>query len=154
MNTENQRLLVDQVDKKMRALARMESYSFTSEGWINTLRTALHMSLRQLAMRMSVTPQNVKNLEQSEKEGSISIRKLKEIAEVLDMKLVYAFVPKAGSLRKLIEEKATQKAKEIVTRTSHTMALEDQNISNSRIKDAIREKTETIIREMPKYLWD
>jgi predicted DNA-binding mobile mystery protein A len=125
-----------------------------SEGWIFTVRKALNMTLRQLAAKMGATAQNVKKLEQREKEGSISLRKLRETADALDMKFVYAFLPKDGSLEKLIEKKASQKAKEIVGRTSHTMSLEDQKNSDERLRKAIEQKTETIARELPRYLWD
>jgi hypothetical protein len=70
------------------------------------------------------------------------------------MKFVYAFIPNDGSLEKLIERKAALKAKEIVLRTSHTMSLEDQVNSDLRLKRAIQQKTEMIVRELPKYLWD
>lgn len=154
MNIAKQRLLLDQLDKKMNSLSKMENYTFTSEGWIYTVRKALNMSLRQLALKLSVTAQNVKKLEQSEKGGSISLNKLKETAEALDMKLVYFLIPKDGSIEKLIERKAIQKAKEIVERTSHTMTLEDQENSNLRLRKAIQQKTEMIVKELPKYLWD
>jgi hypothetical protein len=45
-------------------------------------------------------------------------------------------------------------AKEIVLRTSNTMQLEDQENSKERIEKSIKNKTEEIKTEMPKYLWD
>ncbi len=154
MNTATKRLMLEQLNNKMNALSKTEIYTLAKEGWIKTIRKALNMTLRQLATKLGVTAQNVEKLERGEIEGSISLNKLKKIAEVLDMKLVYAFLPRESSLEKLIEKKAAQKAREIVMRTSHTMSLEDQEISDLRLKNAIKQKTETIVREMPKYLWD
>lgn len=154
MNTAKQKLVLEQLDKKIHALSSMEASASMSDGWIYTVRKALNMSLRQLAAKMGVTAQNVKKLEQGEKGGSISLRKLKETADALDMKFVYAFLPKDGSLEKLIEKKAAQKAKEIVGRTSHTMSLEDQKNSDQRLQKAVDQKTEMIVRELPRYLWD
>ena len=154
MNIEKKRLILEQLDNRIAALRKMEVHTIMSEGWIYTVRNALNMSLRQLAIKLGVTAQNVKKLEQSEKECSISLNKLKKTAEALDMKFVYAFIPNDGSLEKLIERKAALKAKEIVLRTSHTMSLEDQVNSDLRLKRAIQQKTEMIVRELPKYLWD
>ena len=64
---------------------------------------------------------------------SITIKSLKEIERVLDMQLVYGFVPNDGSLDALIEKRATELATKIVMRTSNTMKLEDQGNSNERI---------------------
>ena len=150
----NNRLIIEQLDKRFIALNEFQKYSVASEGWIKTIRKALRMSLRQLAERLSVSAQNVKKLEQGEAEGSISLKKLKEMAEALDMKLVYSFVPKDGTLDKLIEKKAVQKAKEIVMRTSNTMKLEDQGNSDERLQKAIAQRAEMIKQELPKYLWD
>jgi hypothetical protein len=72
----------------------------------------------------------------------------------LDMKLVYGFVPTNGSLEKIIQEKARERAREIVMRTSTTMKLEDQENSQERIKQAIEDLADELQREIPKSLWD
>ncbi|MBW7912380.1 MAG: XRE family transcriptional regulator, partial [Taibaiella sp.] len=71
-----------------------------------------------------------------------------------DMKLVYIFMPKDGSLEKLVERKANELARKIVQRSSTTMKLEDQATSNERILEAIQELTIELKREMPGTLWD
>jgi hypothetical protein len=70
------------------------------------------------------------------------------------MKLVYGFIPKAGSLEKMIEMRATEIAEEIVRRTSVSMALEDQGNTETRLRKAIQEKTSELKQEMPRFLWD
>jgi vacuolar-type H+-ATPase subunit H len=72
----------------------------------------------------------------------------------MDMKLVYCLVPVDGSLDAYIDRKAKELATKIVNRTSTTMKLEDQEISNKRIKKAIEERKAIIKHEMPKMLWD
>jgi hypothetical protein len=54
----------------------------------------------------------------------------------------------------MIEKKALVIAKQIVLKTSHTMALEDQQNNTARIKKAIKDRAQQIKNEMPKYLWD
>jgi predicted DNA-binding mobile mystery protein A len=125
-----------------------------SNGWINTLRKTLNISLKQLGKKLKVTSQNINQYEQRERDYSISIQKLKDVAEVLDMNFVYAFIPKEVSLEKIIEKRAYEVAKEIVMRTSHTMKLEDQENTEERLQKAIKDRAEKIKQEMPKYLWD
>jgi len=66
----------------------------------------------------------------------------------------YVFIPQSGSLKAYIEKTAARVATEIVMRTSQTMKLENQENSKERIEQAIREKTEELVREMPSYIWD
>ena len=96
----------------------------------------------------------MKEIEQREADGSITLKSLKEAASALDMKLVYAVVPKNESIEMMIEKKATEIAREIVLRTSNTMRLEDQENSNERIEKAIKNKASEIMNSMPRNLWD
>jgi len=112
------------------------------------------MTLKQLANRISVSKQSVLEMEQREKDGTISLKLLRDSARALDMELVYGFVPIDGTLDALIERKARQLAIIIVNRTSNTMKLEDQENSEKRIKKAIEERTTILKAEMPKILWD
>jgi predicted DNA-binding mobile mystery protein A len=101
-----------------------------------------------------MTPQGVKDIERREKEGTITINSLKVAADALGMQLVYGFIPREELLEKMIDRKAREKAEYIVGRTSVTMKLEDQENSEERIKQAIKELAEEIKREMPGNLWD
>jgi predicted DNA-binding mobile mystery protein A len=93
-------------------------------------------------------------IESSEREGTLSIKALKEVAQAMDMTLVYGFVPKDESLEALIERKAREIATEIVRRTSGNMKLEDQENTDNRIRESIEERTKELIDKMPKALWD
>ena len=112
------------------------------------------MSMLQLGKRLSITKQSVQDIERREKDGSISIKALREAARALDMQLVYGFVPNDGSLEALIDRKAKELATQIVQRTSNSMKLEDQENSKQRIEKAIEERATIIKNEMPKTLWD
>ncbi len=70
------------------------------------------------------------------------------------MHLVYGFVPKEKSLKKMIEKRAEELAIEIVERTSMQMSLEDQKVTKDRMKKAIRDKKQELIDKTPRYLWD
>jgi predicted DNA-binding mobile mystery protein A len=152
--TKQHKLLVEQLDKKLQSLKSLKEIAIPGRGWIHAIRTALKMSLRQMGNKLSITPQSMKEIEQREKDDSITLKNLREAGKALNMQLVYAFIPKEESLEKMIEKKAHEIAKEIVKRTSHNMMLEDQENSKQRIEKAIKERAEEIKNEMPGYLWD
>ena len=154
MKDRKRMLLIEQLDSKLECFKETETVSLPENGWVKSIRTAIKMSLRQLGNRMNVSPQSIGEMENREANGTITLKSLKEMANAMDMKLVYGFLPKEGSIEKMIEKKAREIAIEIVGRTHITMTLEDQQNSNQRIKKAIEQKTEEIKYEMPKYLWD
>lgn len=147
-------LQLQQLNSKMLSFATLMQVAVPPTGWIKAIRTAIGMSMLQLGNKLTISKQGILDMEKREKDGSITIRSLKEIGRVLDMQLVYGFVPNDGSLDALIEKRATEIATKIVMRTSNTMKLEDQGNSNQRIEKAIKERAEEIKKEMPKILWD
>jgi predicted DNA-binding mobile mystery protein A len=153
MKDRRQKLILEQVSRKLEGFQALAAAQQPS-GWIHSIRTAINMSLSQLGKRSGKTPQGVRALEQREKSGAITLQSLREIAEAMDMQLVYAIVPKSGTLEDLVDLAAEKKAEEIVTRTSGTMELEDQQVRRQRLIKAMMEKREELKNEMPKFLWD
>ena len=147
-------LQIQQLNGKMLAYASLQKVAPPPTGWIKAIRNAIGMSMLQLGNRLSITKQSVQDMERREKDGSITIKALREAARVLDMQLIYGFVPNDGSLELLIERKAKELATQIVMRTNNTMKLEDQENTKQRIEKAIQERTTIIKTEMPKALWD
>lgn len=154
MKNEQKRLLVTQLDKKIAYFIGAKNHLLPGEGWIYSIRTALGMSLKQLGKRLKITPQGVKDIERREKDGSLTLQRLREVAAALDMHLVYGLVPKEQTLDKMIEKRARELAQEIVLKTSHTMHLENQGLDENAIKEAIDNRAEKIRNEMPKDLWN
>lgn len=148
------KLILSQLDSKIKKINTLSGTDIPSTGWIKAIRMALGMSQEQLGKKLNITRQSVQELEMREKDGSISLKTLKEVARAMDIQVVYGFIPVDGSLEALIEKKANELATRIVMRTSHSMKLEDQQNTNKRLKKAIKERTETIKNEMPKILWD
>jgi len=148
------KIILDQIDAKIKKFKEVETITMPGNGWISAIRSALNMTLSQLGKKLSLPRQNVKAMEDREIRGTVSLNVLKKFAEAMDMKFVYGFIPNNGSLEKMIEIRALEKAKEIVGRTSVNMSLEDQKNTDARLKKAVKERAEEIKREMPKYLWD
>lgn len=147
-------LQLHQLNSKMLGFASLKQVAIPPTGWIKAIRNALGMTMQQLGRRLQVSKQGVMDMERREKEGSISLKSLREIARAMDMKLVYGFVPNDGSLDALIEKRAKELATQIVLRTANTMKLEDQANSNERLEEAIEERAAALRNEMPKLLWD
>jgi predicted DNA-binding mobile mystery protein A len=154
MKNHKQQLLIQQTDQKLAVFIPLRSTVIPSKGWINTVRTSLKMSLRQVGIRLKISSQSVKEIEEREAAGSITLNSLRDAANAMDLQLVYGFVSKHDTLEQMIEKRAKEFATEIVMRTNTTMTLEDQQNSKERIEKAIAQKTVEIKFEMPKYLWD
>jgi len=151
----NQRkLIIDQLDQKLEPFQKAEMVLVPDKGWIKTIRTALNMTMAQLGVRLKITRQGVRSIEESESKGSISINSLKDVGEALDLRFVYGFVPKDGTIDNLINMKAEKLAQKIVLRTNQNMKLEDQGIGDEKMIETIKDVANEIKREMRKSLWD
>lgn len=150
----NRSLIISHLDKRLKKYPKYKVGEKLHKGWINAIRTSLNMSQQQLANKLSKTRQSIHQLEQNERNEVITIKSLRMAAEAMGMDLVYALVPKEQSIKKTIQNRAREKAIEIVRRTNSTMALEDQDVSKKRLKNEIEELTKEILDEMPKWLWD
>jgi len=147
-------LIRQQLDNKIVGLQELNNIVLPPQGWIYSIRQAINMSLRQLGNKLSITPQSVKEIEEREKNGTISLKVLRQVAAALNMKFVYGFIPIEKTLEGMLEARAAELARSIVERTSVQMELEDQKNSPERIEKAIKEKAAEIKNEMPKFLWD
>ena len=147
-------LQLQHLNRKMLGFASLKQVAIPPTGWIKAIRAAIGMSMQQLANKLNISKQGVMDIENREKDGSITIKSLREIARVMDMQLVYGFVPNNGSLHALIEKRAAELATKIVMRTSNTMKLEGQGNSKQRLESAIKERAAAFKNEMPKILWD
>jgi predicted DNA-binding mobile mystery protein A len=154
MKNRKRMLMIEQLDQKLISFKKAESITRPEKGWINAIRKSLNITLTQLGTRLNTTPQSIRGAEIREASGNITINALKEIADAMELKVIYAIIPKDQSLEKLIESRALALATQIVLRTSASMRLEDQENTKARLEKAIKEKTTEIKEELPKYLWD
>ncbi len=152
MTRAQRKLRIEQIDKKLNAFP---SHNITpKEGWIKTLRRTLNISPGILAKRLNISISGLYKLEEREQEEALTLKMLRQTAQVLDMQLVYALIPNAGSLEQLIEKRAKELAMEIVRKTSINMELEDQANTTERLKKAVADKTRELIETQPQELWD
>jgi predicted DNA-binding mobile mystery protein A len=122
------------------------------EGWLRTVRKALHMSGAQLAKKMGVTRARIAYAEHAELNGGVTLKSMQAAAEALGCRFVYAIVP-AGSIEDIIMAQARKKAEAIVGTASKHMALEDQTLPKDKIAKEVERLTRDIAREMPADFW-
>jgi predicted DNA-binding mobile mystery protein A len=123
-------------------------------GWIQAVRLALGMSLRQLGERLGISASAVTNFEKRELAESISLATLKKTAQAMDMELVYYFKPKTDSLKTTLENQARKKAIEILTQSNQTMRLENQETNSLSQGLELERLTKDLLYRMPSQLWD
>ena len=120
-------------------------------GWARAIRSALGMTVAQLAARIGVSQPSVSQIEKSEAAGRIRLDTLQRVAEALDCELVYALVPRRP-LNAVVSDRRRALALQRYRRTAHSMALENQlDESSQAIVDA---KLDAILKDIrPSELW-
>ncbi len=73
----------------------------TVASWLRAIRQATGTPVEEVREKLGVTKWEVFRLEQSEAEGRIQISSLRKAAQGLDCELVYALVPREGSLEEM-----------------------------------------------------
>ena len=135
------------------AASAVSGLSVPKEGWIRTMREALGMSGAALGRRMDITRQHLAQHERNEIEGVITLKTLNELANAMNCRLVYAFVPET-SAKEMIAARAHDKARQIVEETSTHMALEAQTPDEKSLEREVKRLQDELIRKMPATLWD
>jgi predicted DNA-binding mobile mystery protein A len=115
-----------------------------ARGWLRAVREALGITLDHVGKSAEVTRQRIQKYENAEAEDRITLATLRRVAKAMDCELVYAIVPKSGSLIELAEKQARDQATKRVLAVEHTMALEDQAAGN--IEQAINDETQRILK--------
>jgi len=145
MRPEFRALRAKQLERALETFASAKNSSRPQKGWLRAIREATGISLREMATRLKKTPTLAAKLEKSEAEYRITLASLRDAADALGCQLVYALVPKNGSVHDLAEQGARMKAAENVRAVEHSMALEDQAVGG--IEDKIEEETRRILKK-------
>jgi predicted DNA-binding mobile mystery protein A len=147
-------LIQKQIDDLIQSFVIGEQRPHLHSGWIQSIRLALGMSLRQLSERIGVSPSALNNFEKREQTEAISLASLKKVANAMDMELVYYLKPKQGSIYSTIQKQARIKALEILDQSNQTMKLESQETSIASQELEIERLTNEIASKIPSNLWD
>jgi predicted DNA-binding mobile mystery protein A len=72
-------------------------------GWLRGVRQALGMRVGEVGQRLKVGKSEVYRLEMSEARETITLKRLRAVAEAMDCEVVYAVVPARGTLEDLAQ---------------------------------------------------
>jgi len=111
-------------------------------GWLRAVREALGVSQQTVATAAKVKRQSVIGFEEAEGSDRITLRNLRRVADALGCELVYAIVPKSGSIQELAEQRTRSEATKRVLSVEHSMALEDQ--ASGGVRELIDKETKRI----------
>jgi len=78
---------------------------------------------------MGVAQATVVQLERSEANGTVQLATLRRAADALNCDVVYALVPRDGSLKRTVQEQARRRASALVKAVDRSMELEDQAVT-------------------------
>ena len=120
-------------------------------GWIKTIREALSMPLAFPSRKLGISQPSVSRLEKNEIDESITLKSLRQLAAAMNCELHYAIVPQGRSLKKMIEKRAEEKARAMVSDVNNTMSLEDQKIKDT--KSSVQLLAKEFAEEPNKSLW-
>ena len=153
MNPKQKKLILEQLDITLKRFSELKAVPLPKKAWIRAIRDALNISTRQLGDRLGVNKSRITRIEQDELSGSVTLKTMRRIAEALDCVFVYGFVPRK-TLEQTVRNQAIRVAKKRMSRVSHTMALEDQELSAEENKKAFESLVDELVRTMPKSLWE
>jgi predicted DNA-binding mobile mystery protein A len=139
MRDEFRDLRLKQLDRTLEPFRAAQKVSRPRKGWLRAIREAVGISASGLARTLGTSRQLPLQLEKAEAEDRITLKSLRTAANALDCDLVYALVPKAGTMEDLIENRARAQARKQVLGVEHSMALEDQAVG--RVDEAVEAET-------------
>jgi predicted DNA-binding mobile mystery protein A len=99
-------------------------------GWLRAVREGFGLTLENVGKKLGQSRRRIQEFEDAEANDRITLHSLRRVAAAMDCELVYAIVPKSGTIREVVERRARAQAEEDVRDVEHTMALENQAVGN------------------------
>jgi predicted DNA-binding mobile mystery protein A len=139
MKPEYRALRLKQLTDVLDKFANARQTARPVRGWLRAVREALGVSQQQVASAAKVKRQSLIGFEKAEAGDRITLRNLRRVADAMGCELVYAIVPKSGSIQELAEQRTRDEATKRVQSVEQTMALEDQ--ASGGVKELIDKET-------------
>jgi len=145
MRSEFRNLRIKQLDRNLEPFRAAKAIPRPQRGWVRAIRETLGISASELGRTLGTSRQLPLQLEKAEAEDRITLKSLRAVADALDCDLVYALVPKNGTMQDLAETRARVQARKHVLGVEHSMALEDQAVG--RVDEAVEAETLRLVRK-------
>lgn len=145
MHNDFRELRIKQLESALAPFQVAASVPRPHKGWVRAIREAIGLSSSDLAAKMGASRQLIIQQEHAESRDRITLKSLRALALALDCDLVYALVPRGGSLPALAASQARSRARNDVIGVEHSMALESQ--ASGHVDEAIEAETRRLARK-------
>jgi predicted DNA-binding mobile mystery protein A len=139
MDKEFKALRLRQLDRTLAAFSDARQTERPQHGWLRAIRQSLGLSMEDVAKRLAGIKPLIQQFEDAERDDRITLGSLRRVADALGCTLVYAIVPKTGTLTELAERRIHDQVVRDVHAVERTMALEDQAVGN--VEQLVKEET-------------
>ncbi len=143
-------LLAQVITRKLRKFPKPIEAAPPAGGWLRAIRLATGMPSSYPAAKLNLTRQSFAELEKNEAVGTITLKSLQRAAQAVDCDLVYALVPRSGSLQTMIVKQALAQAKNAILPVAHSMSLESQG---TKIGPKVRALAKKLAARPSRELW-
>jgi len=116
-----------ELDRRLEGFRAAQQIPRPREGWIRAIREAGGVSAGELGRVLGVSRQLPLQFEKAEADDSITLKSLRNVANALGCDLVYALVPRAGSMRELVETRCSDQTRKRAGRIRRPESLEIQH---------------------------
>lgn len=147
------KLVSRRIDRALQPFKTLSQSYSPRQGWVAAIRAALGLTETELARRMNVSQARVHKLESAEIENAVTLRTLRKAANAMDCDLVYALVPKEGSIEDIFVKQAGRVAKKRTDIIQQTMALEKQELSDEVLKNAYHDILDELLHGPTRNVW-
>jgi predicted DNA-binding mobile mystery protein A len=134
ITSEYRDLRIRQLDSSLSAFAQAKTQPRPRRGWLRAIREACGLPLESIARELKTNRQGVQKRENAEANDRITLRTLRRVADAMGCELVYAIVPKSGTIQDLAAKSLREEVTKRVVAVERTMALEDQATGNMQDK--------------------
>lgn len=133
------------LEQKLDRFYAVRDLSRPTYGWLRAVREALGLTLEAVGSKTGNSRMEIHAFEKSEARSRITLASLEKVADAMGCELVYAIIPKSGTITELAETPPRKEARDRVTAVEHSMALEGQ--AAGRIEDKINDEALRILKK-------
>lgn len=130
MKKDFRELRLDQLTRTLNAFEAAREEVRPQRGWLRAIREGLGLTLENVGKKLGQSRRRIQEFEDAEASDRITLHSLRRVAAAMDCELIYAIVPKSGTISDVVERRARAEAEEDVRDVEHTMALENQAVGN------------------------
>lgn len=138
-------LRLRQLTRTLSAFDAAKQEARPQRGWLRAIREGLGLTLENVGKKLGQSRRRIQEFEEAEAKDRITLHSLRRVAAAMDCELVYAIVPKSGTITELAERRARAQAAEDVLDVEQTMALENQATGN--VEELIDEETKRRLKK-------